>query len=68
MTAPRPFGFSSTTPPRGPNRYRPLYVEQESEDLHAHLRTAVDAPLNALGEKELCPGQAALDKFSASLR
>jgi 2-oxoglutarate ferredoxin oxidoreductase subunit beta len=44
-----------------------LYVEPESEDLHAHLRT-VDAPLNALGEKELCPGQATLDKFNASLR
>src|SRR5262252_8763232 len=44
-----------------------LYVEQEAEDLHAHLRT-VDTPLNVLGEKELCPGQAALDKFNASLR
>src|SRR6201989_1903814 len=44
-----------------------LYVEKESEDLHAHLRT-VDAPLNALGEKELCPGQAALDRINASLR
>jgi 2-oxoglutarate ferredoxin oxidoreductase subunit beta len=44
-----------------------LYVEQEAEDLHAHLRT-VDTPLNALSEKQLCPGQAALDKFNASLR
>jgi 2-oxoglutarate ferredoxin oxidoreductase subunit beta len=44
-----------------------LYVEKESEDLHAHLRT-VDRPLNALAEKELCPGQAALDKINASLR
>ena len=44
-----------------------LYVEKEPEDLHAHLHT-VDAPLNALAEKELCPGQAALDKFNASLR
>ncbi|HUL89029.1 MAG TPA: 2-oxoacid:ferredoxin oxidoreductase subunit beta [Pseudolabrys sp.] len=44
-----------------------LYVEEEPEDLHAHLRT-VDSPLNVLGEKELCPGQAALDKFNASLR
>jgi 2-oxoglutarate ferredoxin oxidoreductase subunit beta len=44
-----------------------LYVEKESEDLHAHLRT-VDAPLNVLSEKELCPGQAALEKFNASLR
>jgi len=44
-----------------------LYVEAESEDLHAHLRT-VQKPLNALGEKDLCPGQAALDKFNAGLR
>ena len=27
----------------------------------------VDAPLNALGEKELCPGSAALEKFNAEL-
>jgi 2-oxoglutarate/2-oxoacid ferredoxin oxidoreductase subunit beta len=44
-----------------------LYVEKDSDDLHAHLRT-VDGPLNALGEKELCPGQVALEKFNASLR
>jgi 2-oxoglutarate/2-oxoacid ferredoxin oxidoreductase subunit beta len=44
-----------------------LYVERESEDLHHHLNT-VDAPLNALGEKELCPGAAALEKINASLR
>src|SRR5690349_11571158 len=44
-----------------------LFVEEESEDLHSHLRT-VDDPLNALNEKELCPGQAALEKFNASLR
>ena len=44
-----------------------LYVEAEAEDLHAHLRTN-DAPLNALGEKELCPGQAMLEKLNASLR
>ena len=44
-----------------------LYVEPESEDLHGHLNT-VDAPLNTLGERELCPGSAALDKINASLR
>src|SRR3974390_2008305 len=44
-----------------------LYVEQDASDLHGHLNT-VDAPLNALGEKELCPGSAALDKINASLR
>ncbi|HZP78326.1 MAG TPA: 2-oxoacid:ferredoxin oxidoreductase subunit beta [Pseudolabrys sp.] len=44
-----------------------LYVEEDSEDLHKHLRT-VDAPLNALSEKELCPGSKALDAINASLR
>jgi 2-oxoglutarate/2-oxoacid ferredoxin oxidoreductase subunit beta len=44
-----------------------LYVEPESEDLHAHLET-VDTPLNDLGEAELCPGSAALAKINASLR
>ncbi|MGE0523403.1 MAG: 2-oxoacid:ferredoxin oxidoreductase subunit beta [Variibacter sp.] len=44
-----------------------LYVEQDADDLHEHLNT-VATPLNALGEKELCPGSAALDKINASLR
>jgi 2-oxoglutarate/2-oxoacid ferredoxin oxidoreductase subunit beta len=44
-----------------------LYVEREPEDLHVHLNT-VETPLNALGEAELCPGAAALDKINASLR
>jgi 2-oxoglutarate/2-oxoacid ferredoxin oxidoreductase subunit beta len=44
-----------------------LYVDPESEDLHAHLDT-VDTPLNQLDEAALCPGSAALDKFNASLR
>jgi 2-oxoglutarate ferredoxin oxidoreductase subunit beta len=44
-----------------------LYVDAESEDLHSHLNT-VAAPLNMLGEKELCPGSAALEKINASLR
>ncbi len=44
-----------------------LYVEEESDDLHGHLNT-VEAPLNALGETDLCPGSAALDKINASLR
>jgi len=44
-----------------------LYVEQDSDDLHGHLNT-VDSPLNTLGEKDLCPGSAALDKINASLR
>jgi len=44
-----------------------LYVEEESDDLHSHLNT-VEAPLNTLGEADLCPGSAALDKINASLR
>jgi 2-oxoglutarate/2-oxoacid ferredoxin oxidoreductase subunit beta len=44
-----------------------LYVDPEPEDLHHHFNT-VDAPLNSLGEKELCPGSAMLDKINASLR
>jgi 2-oxoglutarate/2-oxoacid ferredoxin oxidoreductase subunit beta len=44
-----------------------LYVEPDSADLHSHLNT-VEAPLNSLGEKELCPGSAALEKINASLR
>jgi len=44
-----------------------LYVAPDTADLHDHLNT-VDAPLNALGEKDLCPGSAALEKINASLR
>ena len=44
-----------------------LYVNPESEDLHAHLNTA-EVPLNRLSAKELCPGSAALEKINASLR
>src|SRR5438477_3800818 len=44
-----------------------LYVDPESEDLHARLDT-VDTPLNRLDENALCPGSAALDKINASLR
>jgi 2-oxoglutarate/2-oxoacid ferredoxin oxidoreductase subunit beta len=44
-----------------------LYVDPEPEDLHVHLDT-VDAPLNKLGEPELCPGLDALEKINASLR
>ena len=44
-----------------------LYVEREPEDLHAHLNT-VDVALNQLGERELCPGSAVLEKVNASLR
>jgi 2-oxoglutarate ferredoxin oxidoreductase subunit beta len=44
-----------------------LYMDKNADDLHGHLDT-IAAPLNSLGEKELCPGQAALDKFNATMR
>ncbi|MFZ0610455.1 MAG: 2-oxoacid:ferredoxin oxidoreductase subunit beta [Xanthobacteraceae bacterium] len=44
-----------------------LYVESEASDLHGHLNT-VPAPLNTLGETDLCPGSAALDKINAAFR
>jgi 2-oxoglutarate ferredoxin oxidoreductase subunit beta len=44
-----------------------LYVEPEAEDLHGHLNT-VDAPLNTLEAKDLCPGSTTLDKINAALR
>ena len=44
-----------------------LYLHADSEDLHERLAT-VDKPLNALGQAELVPGAAALDKLNASLR
>jgi 2-oxoglutarate/2-oxoacid ferredoxin oxidoreductase subunit beta len=44
-----------------------LYVDPESDDLHTHLDT-VEAPLNTLDAKDLCPGTAALEKINASLR
>ena len=44
-----------------------LYVDPEADDLHANLNT-VEAPLNGLEAKELCPGSAALEKINASLR
>jgi 2-oxoglutarate ferredoxin oxidoreductase subunit beta len=44
-----------------------LYLAADAEDLHAHLNT-VEAPFNRLGEKELCPGSAMLDKINAAMR
>jgi 2-oxoglutarate/2-oxoacid ferredoxin oxidoreductase subunit beta len=44
-----------------------LYLAPDSEDLHQHLNT-YEAPLNRLGEKELCPGSAMLDKINAAMR
>jgi 2-oxoglutarate ferredoxin oxidoreductase subunit beta len=44
-----------------------LYVHEEATDLHASLNT-VAQPLNQLGERELCPGSAALAKLNEGLR
>ncbi|HEY5063350.1 MAG TPA: 2-oxoacid:ferredoxin oxidoreductase subunit beta [Xanthobacteraceae bacterium] len=44
-----------------------LYVESDPQDLHGHLNT-IEAPLNTLGAKELCPGSASLEKINAALR
>ncbi|MHB1897402.1 MAG: 2-oxoacid:ferredoxin oxidoreductase subunit beta [Metallibacterium sp.] len=44
-----------------------LYVDPQARDLHAHLDT-VDAPFNTLGERQLCPGAAVLEKINAGLR
>ncbi len=44
-----------------------LYVDPVAHDLHAHLNT-VEQPLNRLGEDELCPGGAMLERINASLR
>jgi 2-oxoglutarate ferredoxin oxidoreductase subunit beta len=44
-----------------------LYLAPDAEDLHAHLNT-FDAPFNKLGEKDLCPGSAMLEKINSGLR
>jgi 2-oxoglutarate ferredoxin oxidoreductase subunit beta len=44
-----------------------LYVDPAPKDLHVHLNT-VATPFNQLGEKDLIPGAAALEKINASLR
>jgi len=44
-----------------------LFVDPTAGDLHDHIRT-VEAPLNTLGARELCPGAATLDKINAALR
>jgi len=44
-----------------------LYVQPDSSDLHENLNT-VDTPLNSLTERELCPGNVALERINASLR
>jgi 2-oxoglutarate ferredoxin oxidoreductase subunit beta len=44
-----------------------LFIDNNAEDLHAS-HAITETPLNALGEKELCPGTEILAKINASLR
>ncbi|MDH5537174.1 MAG: 2-oxoacid:ferredoxin oxidoreductase subunit beta, partial [Betaproteobacteria bacterium] len=44
-----------------------LYLDPKSTDLHQDINT-VDKPLNALGERDLCPGSVALERINAGLR
>jgi 2-oxoglutarate ferredoxin oxidoreductase subunit beta len=44
-----------------------LYIDPEPVDMHTHIRT-VATPLQALGEADLCPGSAALERVNAGLR
>jgi 2-oxoglutarate ferredoxin oxidoreductase subunit beta len=44
-----------------------LYLDASPKDLHENLNT-VDAPLNTLGTRDLCPGSATLDRINAGLR
>ena len=44
-----------------------LYIDNDAEDIHAHLKTA-KTPLNKLGEKDLCPGSAKLAEINGEYR
>ena len=44
-----------------------LFVDPDSGDMHDFLDT-VEAPLNSLGEAELCPGAEALARFNVAHR
>ena len=44
-----------------------LYMHADSSDLHDAQNT-VDTPLNALADKDLCPGSTALAQLNAALR
>ncbi|MBU6445602.1 MAG: 2-oxoacid:ferredoxin oxidoreductase subunit beta [Alphaproteobacteria bacterium] len=45
-----------------------LYLDPEAKDLHDNLGTTAKAPLNQLGEKDLCPGSKTLEKINARYR
>lgn len=44
-----------------------LYVDPNPRDMHGYMHT-VDAPLNGLGPKELCPGSSALESINDEFR
>jgi 2-oxoglutarate ferredoxin oxidoreductase subunit beta len=44
-----------------------IYLDPDASDMHANLNTT-HAPLNGLGEKELCPGAKALETVNAGYR
>ena len=44
-----------------------LYLDSDPHDLHDYIST-VAKPLNALGDKELCPGAGPLEKYNAANR
>ena len=44
-----------------------LYIDANASDMHEHLHTTA-RPLNALAARELCPGNAVLDKLNAGFR
>jgi 2-oxoglutarate/2-oxoacid ferredoxin oxidoreductase subunit beta len=44
-----------------------LFIDPDAKDLHHHLNT-VSTPLNQLPQRDLCPGNAVLDKINQSLR
>ncbi len=44
-----------------------LYLEDDAQDLHAHLNT-VATPLNKLAESDLCPGAKSLDAINSTYR
>ena len=44
-----------------------LFVEPDPGDMHEFLET-VEAPLNRLGEAELCPGTEVLARFNTAHR
>jgi 2-oxoglutarate ferredoxin oxidoreductase subunit beta len=44
-----------------------LYVDPNASDCHEIMNT-IQKPLNTLGEKDLCPGNGALDRVNASYR